>query len=118
MQNTRESKYVINAANVSGSELYMRSVAHDGNFKIDNVTMRNPDADVFLSPGEAMFVGESDFAEHLKEAPSYNKVSINSIAYVGYETVIMGLNRLAYNYGLEHLGHNDGFEPATPCLWS
>ncbi len=79
MQNTRESKYMINAANVFGSELYMLSVAHDGNFKIDNVTMCNPDADVFLSPGEAMFVGESDLAEHLKEAPSYNKVSINSI---------------------------------------
>ena len=83
MQNTRESKYVINAANVYCSQLYMHSVAHDGNFKIDNVTMRNPDADVFLSPGEAMFVGESDFTEHLKEAPAYNKVSINSILISG-----------------------------------
>ena len=55
----------------------MRSIAQDGNFKIDNVTMRNPEADVFLSAGEAMFVGPVDFEKHLKEAPAYSKVSNN-----------------------------------------
>jgi hypothetical protein len=59
-------------------ELYIRTVAHDGNFKIDNLTMRNPADDVFLSDGEAMFVGWQKFQEYLDQVaklPKSKKVS-------------------------------------------
>lgn len=52
----------------------MRTMALDGNFKLDNLTMKNPEGDVSLSDGEAMFVGTRDFEAHLAE-PRPKKVS-------------------------------------------
>jgi len=46
--------------------LYVRSVVVDGNFKLDNLKMKNAEEDVTLSDGEAFFVGQVQYQEHLK----------------------------------------------------
>ena len=48
----------------------MHTLAHDGNFKLDNLTMRNPDGDVTLSDGECMFVSSERFEKYIEDAES------------------------------------------------
>lgn len=73
----------------------MRTLAHDGNFKIDNLTMCAPDGDISLSDGEAMFVGSENFAKHIanmEKMPNFKKVilvfamSLLIVIPGGYET--------------------------------
>jgi hypothetical protein len=46
----------------------------DGNFKADNITMRNPTGDVSLSDGEAMFVGSVRFQQYISTIKKQPKV--------------------------------------------
>lgn len=46
--------------------LYARSVVVDGNFKLDNLKMKSAAEDVALSDGEAFFVGQVQYQEHLR----------------------------------------------------
>ncbi len=73
----------------------MRTLVHNGHFKIDNVTMRAPDGDISLGDGEAMFVGSDNFAKHIanmETMPNFKKVILVSALSVliaspgGYET--------------------------------
>jgi hypothetical protein len=55
--------------------LYIRSVVVDGNFKLDNLKMKKADEDVALSDGEAFFVGDVQYKEHLRQAVELKEVS-------------------------------------------
>ncbi|KAJ7739284.1 hypothetical protein B0H14DRAFT_3168063 [Mycena olivaceomarginata] len=48
-------------------KLYRPQVVTDGNFKLDNLKMRNPNDDVRLSDGEMFCVGSVSYEEHLRD---------------------------------------------------
>ncbi|KAJ7637930.1 hypothetical protein DFH06DRAFT_1002060 [Mycena polygramma] len=50
-------------------KLYRPQVTADGNFKLDNLKMRNPNDDVRLSDGEMFCVGSVAYNEHLRITP-------------------------------------------------
>jgi hypothetical protein len=47
----------------------------DGNFKLDNLKMKKAEDDVGLSDGEAFFVGDVQYKEHLKQIVEPKEVS-------------------------------------------
>ncbi|KAJ7929798.1 hypothetical protein B0H13DRAFT_1595925 [Mycena leptocephala] len=51
-------------------KLYRPQVVTDGNFKLDNLKVRNPNDDVRLSDGEMFFVGSRLYDEHVRITPS------------------------------------------------
>ena len=53
----------------------MPTLAIDGNMKLNNMPMRNPDGDVSLSDGEAMFAGSQEFSKHLANVATLPVVS-------------------------------------------
>ncbi|KAJ7833450.1 hypothetical protein B0H14DRAFT_3142595 [Mycena olivaceomarginata] len=53
----------------SDPKLYRPQVVTDGNFKLDNLKMRNPNDDVRLSDGEMFCVGSVSYEEHLRITP-------------------------------------------------
>ncbi|KAJ7018777.1 hypothetical protein C8F04DRAFT_976706 [Mycena alexandri] len=62
----------VSAAEVVASKnpyLYRPQVVTDGNFKLDNLKMRNPGDDVRLSDGEMFFVGSVRYDEHVRTTP-------------------------------------------------
>ncbi|KAJ7820655.1 hypothetical protein B0H14DRAFT_3735432, partial [Mycena olivaceomarginata] len=54
---------------LSDPKLYRPQVVTDGNFKLDNLKMRNPNDDVRLSDGEMFCVGSVSYEEHLRITP-------------------------------------------------
>ncbi|KAJ7719074.1 hypothetical protein B0H14DRAFT_3629631, partial [Mycena olivaceomarginata] len=61
--------WVISSTEIPTSKLYRPQVVTDGNFKLDNLKMRNPNDDVRLSDGEMFCVGSVSYEEHLRITP-------------------------------------------------
>ncbi|KAJ7177717.1 hypothetical protein C8R46DRAFT_888663 [Mycena filopes] len=62
----------VSAAEVEVSEtptLYRPQLVADGNFKLDNLKMRNPNDDIRLSDGEMFFVASGPYEEHVRTTP-------------------------------------------------
>ncbi|KAJ7457161.1 hypothetical protein B0H11DRAFT_2199920 [Mycena galericulata] len=53
----------------SDPKLYRPQIVVDGNFKLDNLKMRNPGDDVRLSDGEMFCVGSIQYDEHVRITP-------------------------------------------------
>jgi hypothetical protein len=54
--------------------LYRPQAVVDGNFKLDNLKMRNPGDDVRLSDGEMFCVGSVLYDEHVRITPEKKQV--------------------------------------------
>ena len=63
----------------------MPTLAVDGNMKLDNMPMRNPDGDVSLSDGEAMFAGSQELGKC-----GYS-TSGKSVAFLFIPTPLLGI---------------------------
>lgn len=59
----------------TASKLYRPQAVADGNFKLENLKMRNPSDDVRLSDGEMFFVGSASYNEHLRITPERKQAS-------------------------------------------
>ncbi|KAJ6556077.1 hypothetical protein B0H19DRAFT_947493 [Mycena capillaripes] len=55
--------------NSTNQKLYRPQVVADGNFKLDNLKMRNPEDDVRLADGQMFCVGSLQYDEHVRITP-------------------------------------------------
>lgn len=60
------------------SKIYRPQIVADGNFKLDNLKMRNPQDDVRLSDGEMFCVGSVLYDEHVRITPERKQASDSS----------------------------------------
>jgi len=54
--------------------IYQRSLVIDGNFKLDNLKMRQAEDDVRLSDGEAFMVTSGPYHEHINAGTDLKEV--------------------------------------------